>query len=109
MRQLVRDLALALRETVLPLHGAQAGRAHVEGFEGGDVTFEMDRRAEQTLSEFLAARAPDVAVFSEHTGLTAPEGAELVLVVDPVDGTRPALAASSRAACRSPAHHCATA
>lgn len=92
MRQLVRDLALALRETVLPLHGAHAARAHVGGFDSGDVTFEMDRLAEQTLSEFLAARAPGLAVYSEHTGLTAPAGAEQVLVVDPVDGTRPALA-----------------
>lgn len=92
MRRLVRDLALALRDTVLPLHGAHAGRAHVSGFDGGDVTFEIDRRAERALSEFLAAHAPRMAVFSEHTGLTRPVGADWVLVVDPVDGTRPALA-----------------
>lgn len=92
MRQLVRDLALALRDSVLPLLGAHAGRAHVDGFESGDVTFEIDRVAERTMAEFLAHRDAGVAVFSEHTGLGGPRDAEKVLVVDPVDGTRPALA-----------------
>ena len=92
MRELVRDLALALRESVLPLLGAHAARAHVDGFAGGDVTFEIDRRAEEVLEDFLEARAPGLAFFSEHRGLVAPEGADTVLVVDPIDGTRPALA-----------------
>ena len=92
MRQLVRDLALALRESALPLLGAHAARAHVDGFQGGDVTFEIDRRAEEAMAAFLAERSAGVAVFSEHSGLTGPSDAGTVLVVDPVDGTRPALA-----------------
>jgi myo-inositol-1(or 4)-monophosphatase len=64
----------------------------VDGFEGGDVTFEIDRVAERTMAQFLADRSPGVAVFSEHTGLGGRDDAETVLVVDPVDGTRPALA-----------------
>ncbi|MEA2437655.1 MAG: hypothetical protein QOF65_2211, partial [Thermoleophilaceae bacterium] len=40
MRQLVRDLSLALREKVLPMLGSHAGRAHAgELSAGGDVTF----------------------------------------------------------------------
>jgi myo-inositol-1(or 4)-monophosphatase len=60
----------------------------------GDVTFAIDARAEERLEAFLAERAPDVAFYSEDRGLVEPPGggAAAVLVVDPVDGTRPALA-----------------
>ncbi|HYP48772.1 MAG TPA: inositol monophosphatase family protein [Thermoleophilaceae bacterium] len=94
MLALVRDLALALREQVLPLLGSHAARAHEEqAAAGGDVTFAIDAEAERTLERFLAERAPDVAFYSEDRGLVEPAGgARAVLVVDPVDGTRPALA-----------------
>jgi myo-inositol-1(or 4)-monophosphatase len=93
VRALVRELALALRERVLPQLGSHAARAHEQGFPDGDVTFAIDAAAERTLAEFLAARAPDVAFYSEHAGLVEPGGtARAVLVVDPIDGTRPALA-----------------
>jgi len=93
VRDLVRDLALALRERVLPHLGSHAGRAHEAAAAGGDVTFAIDEEAEQELESFLAARAPDVAFYSEDRGLVEPGGsARTVLVVDPIDGTRPALA-----------------
>ncbi len=96
MLDLVRDLALALREQVLPSLGSHAARAHEEdaGAAGGDVTFAIDEAAEQMLERFLAERAPDVAFYSEDRGLVEPSGAQprAVLVVDPIDGTRPALA-----------------
>ena len=95
MRTLVRDLALALREQVLPSLGSHAARAHDEAAEsaGGDVTFAIDAAAEATLEAFLEERAPDVAFYSEDRGLVEPAGpARAVLVVDPIDGTRPALA-----------------
>ena len=45
------------------------------------------------MEEFLAERAPRVAFYSEDRGMVSPGGdAEWVLVVDPIDGTRPALA-----------------
>ena len=45
------------------------------------------------MEQFLAERAPDVAFYSEDRGLVSPAGeAEWVLVVDPIDGTRPAMA-----------------
>src|SRR6202040_3054145 len=59
---------------------------------GGDVTFAIDEVAERALQEFLAERAPRVAVYSEDRGLIAPSGAEHVLIADPIDGTRPAMA-----------------
>ncbi len=95
MRALVRDLSLALREQVLPSLGSHAARAHEDGAEGagGDVTFAIDAAAEATLEAYLAEHAPDVAFYSEDRGLVEPAGpARAVLVVDPIDGTRPALA-----------------
>lgn len=92
MQELVRELALALRERVLPLLGAHAQRAHEGEAAGGDVTFAIDAAAEALLESFLAERAPEVAFYSEDRGLVAAPGASTVLVVDPIDGTRPALA-----------------
>jgi myo-inositol-1(or 4)-monophosphatase len=101
VRELVRDLALALRERVLPHLGSHAARAHDSAAAGGDVTFAIDEEAEQELESFLAERAPDVAFYSEDRGLVEPGGsARTVLVVDPIDGTRPALA-GLEAACTS--------
>jgi myo-inositol-1(or 4)-monophosphatase len=91
---LVVDLASTLREEVLPHLGAHAGRAHSGAAEGGDVTFEIDEHAEKRMEEFLAERAPEISFYSEDRGLVSPAGdrAEWVLIVDPIDGTRPALA-----------------
>jgi myo-inositol-1(or 4)-monophosphatase len=94
MRELVRGLSLALREHVRPLLGAHAGRSHAGASKGGDVTFGIDAEAEEVLERFLAEHAPEVAFYSEDRGLVRPHGREpeAVLVVDPIDGTRPALA-----------------
>ncbi len=91
-RELVLDLALALRERVLPELGSVAGRSVLGGGAGGDVTFAVDEMAEGVLEEFVARRAPRTAFYSEDRGLVAPGDAVDVLVVDPIDGTRPAMA-----------------
>jgi myo-inositol-1(or 4)-monophosphatase len=93
MRDLVRELALALRECVVPMLGSHAARAHGDALgEGGDVTFKIDADAEELLTTFMRERAPDVAYYSEDQGLVAPDDATAVLIVDPIDGTRPAMA-----------------
>jgi myo-inositol-1(or 4)-monophosphatase len=94
MRDLVRALGLALREHVAPHVGSHSARAHAGDAAGGDVTFAIDAHAEELLQSFLAQHAPDVAFYSEDAGLVVPGDAKPkhVLVVDPVDGTRPALA-----------------
>jgi myo-inositol-1(or 4)-monophosphatase len=91
-RNLVRDLALSLRERVVPELGRFAGRRHAGDGAGGDVTFAIDAIAEEELASFLAERAPRMAWYSEDRGLVAKADAEHVLIVDPIDGTRPALA-----------------
>lgn len=93
LSELVVDLAADLREEVLPELGRAAGREHSGDGAGGDVTFAIDERAEARMEEFLAERAPDVAFYSEDRGMVTPGGEpRWVLVVDPIDGTRPAMA-----------------
>jgi myo-inositol-1(or 4)-monophosphatase len=92
-RELVLGLAAALRDEIVPELGDHAGRAHSGAGKGGDITFAIDERAEAFMEGFLAERAPEVAFYSEDRGLVAPrERASWVLVVDPIDGTRPAMA-----------------
>jgi myo-inositol-1(or 4)-monophosphatase len=93
MRDLVLALARALRAHVLPHLGLHSGRARARAGSGGDVTFAIDDEAEEFLERFLAEHAPDVSFFSEDRGLIQPDGkSDWVLVVDPIDGTRPAMA-----------------
>ena len=89
---LVLELALSLREVVLPELGSHAGRAQEGTGAGGDPTFAIDARAEEHLEAFLRDRAPQLASYSEDRGLVGPADASHVLVVDPIDGTRPAMA-----------------
>jgi myo-inositol-1(or 4)-monophosphatase len=90
--KLVLELAQRLRERVLPELGSHAGRVHEGPGAGGDVTFAVDALAEAELAEFIAEQAPRVAFYSEDRGLVASPDASHVLVVDPIDGTRPAMA-----------------
>lgn len=93
LRPLVLELGDVIREEVLPELGRREGREHAGDGAGGDVTFAIDERAEARLERHLAERAPGVAFYSEDRGLVMPAGEpEWVLVVDPIDGTRPAMA-----------------
>jgi myo-inositol-1(or 4)-monophosphatase len=93
-REAVHELAVGLREHVVGELGAHAGREHADAERAGDITFAIDERAERFTEEFLAERAPELAFYSEDRGMVSPAGgaAEWVLIVDPIDGTRPALA-----------------
>lgn len=91
-QELVFELAQRLRERVLPSLGSHAGRAFSGDGAGGDLTFAVDELAERTLEQFLAERGPRLAYYSEDRGLVAPSDAVDVLIVDPIDGTRPAMA-----------------
>jgi myo-inositol-1(or 4)-monophosphatase len=90
--RLVLELATRLRARVLPELGSHAGRRQQGSGAGGDVTFAVDEVAESALAEFIAGEAPHLAFYSEDRGLVAFPGATHVLVVDPIDGTRPAMA-----------------
>jgi len=91
-RDIVFELAQRLRERVAPELGSFRGRAFSRDGAGGDLTFAVDELAEESLQEFLAQRAPRLAFYSEDRGLVASPDATDVLIVDPIDGTRPAIA-----------------
>jgi myo-inositol-1(or 4)-monophosphatase len=86
------DLCARLRDVVVPSLGMHAARAHTGTAVGGDVTFGIDADAEALLETYMAAEAPRWAYYSEDRGLQGPRDPELILIVDPVDGTRPAAA-----------------
>jgi myo-inositol-1(or 4)-monophosphatase len=88
----VLTLAQRLRARVVPHLGSHAGRAHTGDGAGGDVTFAVDAVAEAALVELLDELAPRLAFYSEDRGLVSEPDATHVLVVDPIDGTRPAMA-----------------
>jgi myo-inositol-1(or 4)-monophosphatase len=90
--ELVLKLARELRGHVLPELGSHAGRAHRGDGAGGDVTFAVDEVAERALAAFIAEHAPHMTFYSEDRGLVSAPGATHVLIVDPIDGTRPAMA-----------------
>lgn len=89
---LVLELARGLRERVLPELGSLGGRSVLGAGAGGDLTFAVDEMAEAYLEEFVALRAPRTAFYSEDRGLVSVDDATEVLIVDPIDGTRPAMA-----------------
>ncbi len=67
--------------------GAGAGRRA----PGGDATLHIDEIAERVVEQQLAA-AGDIGFYSEDRGLVTFGPPRAILVVDPVDGTRPAAA-----------------
>ncbi len=86
------ELCDGLRRVVLPSLGSHAARDHAGVAVGGDVTFGIDEEAERYLVAHMRDRLPGWAFYSEDGGLQGADDPEVVLVVDPIDGTRPAAA-----------------
>jgi myo-inositol-1(or 4)-monophosphatase len=98
LTQQLTELCASLRAVVLPYLGLHAARANTGVAVGGDVTFDIDERAEALLERYMRERLPRWAYYSEDRGLQGARDPEMVLIVDPIDGTRPA-AAGLEAAC----------
>ena len=84
-------LAREIQIAVQPGLGQHASRVAGGIAPGGDVTMAIDEVAEVVVARELEA-VGDVAYYSEDRGLVrfgTPRG---VLVIDPIDGTRPAAA-----------------
>jgi len=62
-----------------------------EGGMGGDTTFAIDEIAEREVESYLKAHG-NIAYYSEDKGLIVFGEPEYILIVDPVDGSRPAAA-----------------
>jgi len=87
----MREYLVALSDHVLARLGGRAPSAAPAGVSpGGDAQFEVDDVAEGAVREFVEARGRPLAVYSEAHGLwTFGDDPDRLLVVDPIDGTRP--------------------
>ena len=91
-RNFLIELAMAIREAVLPAIQAAKGREIIGQATSGDATFELDRIAEKALQVFLRRAKLPVAYYSEDEGYATFSSAQPqnLLIVDPIDGTRAA-------------------
>jgi myo-inositol-1(or 4)-monophosphatase len=66
----------------------------VRGYsEGGDAQFNIDDIAEEAVLRYITSRPEPIAMYTEDGGLKIiGENPEYILIVDPIDGTRPAAA-----------------
>ena len=91
VERLVLDMAAEVRVAVAPALGEPGSRARVGVAPGGDVTMAIDEVAEVVVERCCAA-AGDIAFYSEDRGYVEIGRPRAILVVDPIDGTRPAAA-----------------
>jgi len=91
VEELAIELAARVRDAVAPSLGEPGARARVGVAPGGDVTMAIDEIAEHIVEE-ACARAGDIAFYSEDRGYVEIGTPRAILVVDPIDGTRPAAA-----------------
>ena len=92
-QETVLALTRHIRDTVRPHLGAWTGRQISGTAASGDATFKIDEIAEEAIVSFIEDHKLSIAYYSEDKGLiefgSSPEG---VLIIDPIDGTRPAVA-----------------
>jgi myo-inositol-1(or 4)-monophosphatase len=87
------ELALAVRTAVLPHLGKAEHRTAAGTSVGGDPTFGIDEiaeRAAEAVLEDAARNGEGLAWYTEDRGLVVRGRPQRLLVVDPIDGTRPA-------------------
>lgn len=84
-------LARAVRESILPLFGRPEARVRSGTAAGGDPTYAIDELAERGAAKLFAERG-DLAYYTEDEGLVVHGVPEALYLLDPVDGTRPAVA-----------------
>ena len=98
---LLLEVARTVRAAVRPHLGRASHRTAAGTAAGGDVTFGIDEIAEDAANAVLdraAAAGPGLAWYTEDRGLVVRGTPERLIVVDPIDGTRPA-GAGLEAAC----------
>ncbi|HVE93056.1 MAG TPA: inositol monophosphatase family protein, partial [Actinomycetota bacterium] len=96
---LLLEVARAVRSAVLPYMGLPAFRGAEGVAVGGDVTFGLDEIAERAALPILEQASEDgLAWYTEDRGLAVRGRPQRLIVLDPLDGTRPA-AAGLESAC----------
>jgi myo-inositol-1(or 4)-monophosphatase len=91
--QVIIDLTLHIRDRVRPHLGELQSRRITGTASSGDATFAIDDVAEEAIVQFVEREKLSVAYYSEDKGLVKfGSNPKAVLVIDPIDGTRPAVA-----------------
>jgi myo-inositol-1(or 4)-monophosphatase len=91
IEELVLELSSQVQRAVKPHLGKMSSRAASGRAVGGDTTFAIDDVAEELVHDFLR-KVGNIAYYSEDKGLVLFGEPNYVLIVDPIDGTRPAAA-----------------
>ncbi|MDD5448190.1 MAG: hypothetical protein PHO53_03385 [Actinomycetota bacterium] len=91
----IKELSMALceevRARVRPYLGLSSSKGISRKGASGDVTFQIDSLAEETVRQFLEPIG-DIAFYTEDEGLVIKGKPRWLLLIDPIDGTRPAAA-----------------
>jgi myo-inositol-1(or 4)-monophosphatase len=90
---LLLEIARSVRAAVLPHLGSHAHRGAAGTAPGGDVTFGIDEVAEDVADKILeeaAAATSGLAWYTEDRGFVVRGKPTRLVVLDPIDGTRPA-------------------
>lgn len=91
IQRTVVDMAYAIRGAVRPHIGKQSSKKIVGITESGDGEFAIDEVAEKVIEDFISDNGFPVAYYSEGRGLVGAANPEFTLIIDPIDGTRPAM------------------
>lgn len=85
------SLARRIREAILPLMGTPAARGREGTAATGDPTYAIDAVAERVAAAAFSERG-NLAYYTEDEGFRVLGSPEAFYLVDPIDGTRPAVA-----------------
>lgn len=92
-QETILALTRHIRDTVRPHLGAWQSRQISGTAVSGDATFAIDDQAEEAIVSFIEREKLSIAYYSEDKGLLEfGSSPEAVLIIDPIDGTRPAVA-----------------
>ncbi|RCX09079.1 myo-inositol-1(or 4)-monophosphatase [Anaerobacterium chartisolvens] len=93
MKEYILNLADYVFRRISNKSGMLKNRS-VRGYsDAGDAQFNIDDMAEEAVMEYAASRSLAMAIYTEDGGMKIiGEDPQYVLIVDPIDGTRPAAA-----------------
>lgn len=91
IQKAVVELAYKIRREVRPYIGKQSAKQIMGKTSSGDEEFAIDDVAENAIEEFIYKHKLPVAYYTEGRGLVKTGITDYLLVIDPIDGTRPSM------------------
>ncbi|MCL5103133.1 MAG: hypothetical protein M1133_03315 [Armatimonadetes bacterium] len=90
--ELAAGLAAHIRGIVAPRLGKVDSRQVTGTASSGDATFNIDVLAEEAVVDYIQTNGLNVAYYTEDAGLREFGSPEATLIIDPIDGSRGAIA-----------------